>query len=70
MEEKYNDILTVEDAAELLLIPISSVYKLASEGKSPRKRVERHWRFHRETLINWIALNSALESEYVEVGDI
>jgi len=55
MEKLNSDILTVEEAAELLKIPRSSVYKLAQEGKIPAKKVGRHWRFHRETLINWIA---------------
>ena len=55
MEEKVNDILTLEETAELLRIPRSSVYKLAREGVIPAQKVGRHWRFHRETLINWVA---------------
>ena len=49
------EILTVDEAAELLRIPRSTVYKLAQLGKIPAQKVGRHWRFHRETLINWIA---------------
>ncbi len=55
MPENPMDILTVEEAAELLRIPRSSVYKLAQEGKIPGLKVGRHWRFHRQTLLNWIA---------------
>ncbi len=55
MENSNSDILTVEEAAELLKIPRSSVYKLAQEGKIPAKKVGRHWRFHRITLLKWIA---------------
>ena len=49
------DILTVEEVAELLRIPCSSVYKLAQQRKIPAQKVGRHWRFHRRTLENWIA---------------
>jgi excisionase family DNA binding protein len=54
MGKSNSDILTVEEAAELLKIPRSSVYKLAQEGKIPAKKVGRHWRFHRQTIVNWI----------------
>ncbi len=54
MRNSNSDILTVEEAAELLKIPRSSVYKLAQEGIIPAKKVGRHWRFHRQTILNWI----------------
>ena len=55
MEKSNSDILTVEEAAELLKIPRSSVYKLAQEGKIPAKKVGRHWRFHRGVLLRYVA---------------
>lgn len=55
MENTQSDILTVDEAAELLKIPRSSVYKLAQQGKIPGQKVGRHWRFHRATLLKWIA---------------
>jgi excisionase family DNA binding protein len=55
MENQTSDILTVDEAAELLKIPRSSVYKLAQEGKLPAQKVGRHWRFHRLTLLGWIS---------------
>lgn len=55
MNEDSSPILTIEETAELLRIPISSVYKLAQSGKIPAQKVGRHWRFHRQTLIEWIA---------------
>lgn len=54
MENTQSDILTVDEAAELLKIPRSSVYKLAQQGKIPAKKVGRHWRFHRQTIVDWI----------------
>lgn len=55
MGNSNSDILTVEEAAELLKIPCSSVYKLAQEGKIPAKKVGRHWRFHRGVLLCYVA---------------
>jgi excisionase family DNA binding protein len=55
MDPQPNQILTIAEAAELLRVPRSSVYKLAQQGKIPAQKVGRHWRFHRKTLIDWIA---------------
>jgi excisionase family DNA binding protein len=55
MNSGKNDILTIDEVAELLRIPRSSVYKLAQQGKIPAQKVGRHWRFHRGTLVKWIA---------------
>jgi excisionase family DNA binding protein len=55
MDNRIDDILTVDGAADLLKIPRSSVYKLAQQGRIPAKKVGRHWRFHRVTLVDWIA---------------
>jgi excisionase family DNA binding protein len=55
MENPQSDILTVDEAANLLKIPRSSVYKLAQQGKIPGQKVGRHWRFYRPTLLRWIA---------------
>ena len=55
MEHPQSDILTIDEAAALLRIPRSSVYKLAQQGKIPAKKVGRHWRFHRQTIVNWVA---------------
>ena len=54
MEKIQSDILAVDETAALLKIPRSSVYKPAQQGKIPAKKVCRHWRFHRLTLVNWI----------------
>ena len=55
MENSQTDILTVDEAAELLKIPRSSVYKLAQQGKIPTQKVGRHWRFYRPKLVKWVA---------------
>jgi excisionase family DNA binding protein len=55
MNDESSPIMTIEEAADLLKIPVSSVYKLAQANKIPAQKVGRHWRFHRQTLIQWIA---------------
>ncbi len=49
------EIMTIEDVAEFLRLPLSSAYKLAHAGKIPGQKVGRHWRFHRQTLVDWVA---------------
>ena len=63
MDNPNTDILTVQEAAELLKIPRSSVYKLAQEGKIPAQKVSRHWRFYRPTILKWIAGQASFESK-------
>jgi excisionase family DNA binding protein len=62
MDSTNSDVLTIDEAAALLKIPRSSVYRLAQQRKIPSQKVGRHWRFHRATLLKWIAgeLNSKI----------
>lgn len=69
MENQGSDILNVEEAADLLRIPRSSVYKLAQEGKIPAQKVGKHWRFHRPTLLNWVAGHANFEGKKSDIGD-
>lgn len=55
MTDLASDILTIEEAAQYLRIPLSTLYRLAQEGKVPCQKVGRHWRFHRQSLAHWIA---------------
>jgi len=55
MGDMPSEILTIDEAAVLLRIPVSTVYRLAQEGKIPAQKVGRHWRFHRQTLVQWVA---------------
>ena len=55
MDNPPSEILTIDETAELLKIPRSSVYRLAQQGKIPAKKVGRHWRFHRGVLLRFVA---------------
>ena len=46
-------VLTVDEAAQYLWIPKSSLRKLAHEGEMPIQKGRRHWRFHWVTIARW-----------------
>lgn len=53
------EVLTTEEAAELLKISRSVMYKLLADGKGPPSfRVGRHRRFLREDLLAWMKANA------------
>lgn len=53
MENISSDIMTIQEASEFLRIPLSSLYKLAQQGKIPCQKIGRHWRFHKQALEKW-----------------
>lgn len=55
MVENWPEILTIGETAQYLRISLSSLYKLAQDGKIPAQKVGKHWRFHKQTLTDWIA---------------
>jgi excisionase family DNA binding protein len=54
MDEKPDDILTIEELAVYLKIPKSTLYKLVREGKIPAQKIGRHWRFRKAAIDNWL----------------
>lgn len=46
--------MNADEASAWLKIPKSTLYKLCSDGELPGAKVGRHWRFHRETLEQWL----------------
>jgi excisionase family DNA binding protein len=49
------DVLTPEQAAELLQVSEDEVVELAEAGKLPGRRIGAAWRFSRPALIAWLA---------------
>ncbi|PKO07927.1 MAG: DNA-binding protein [Chloroflexi bacterium HGW-Chloroflexi-2] len=49
-----NEFWTAEEVSAYLRIPQSTVYKLAQDKVLPGFKVGKHWRFRRDTIINWI----------------
>ncbi len=54
MENKLDNVLTIEELSVYLKIPKSTLYKLVREGKVPSQKVGRHLRFHRESIDEWL----------------
>ena len=48
------EVLTVEQAAELLQVDADTVRTLAREGTLPGRKVGREWRFARAALLRWL----------------
>lgn len=54
MYANSGSVLTIDELADYLKIPKSTLYKLAQEGKVPGQKVGRHWRFRKETIDRWL----------------
>jgi len=69
MQTEEVQVMTVDEVAEYLRIPRSSLYKLAQQGRIPCQKVGRHWRFRREALERWLDAESrrAHEGRQIEV---
>ncbi len=52
--EQKDEILTLQEMAELLKLPRSTAYKLVQERAIPGKKVGRHWRFVRSDLLAFL----------------
>ena len=59
-------ILDVQGAASLLGVSRHTIYRLLSADKIPAVRVGREWRFHRTTLIQWVASGCSVN----QLGDL
>lgn len=61
MTDNLPPVMTIEEASRYLQIPLSSLYKLAQDGKVPCQKVGRHWRFRKETIDQWLDKNLNLQ---------
>ncbi|MGH7268480.1 MAG: helix-turn-helix domain-containing protein [Candidatus Rokuibacteriota bacterium] len=50
------EILTIQDLATHLRVPVSTAYRLAQQRQLPGRKVGRHWRFSRPLLDAWLML--------------
>lgn len=48
-----SEFLTAEEVAEYLRLPLSTVYKLVQDKRLPGFKVGKHWRFRKETIVQW-----------------
>ena len=55
------EVMTISDLAEYLQVSKSSLYKLVQSGKVPGQKVGKHWRFHKESVDEWLKRSSRQE---------
>ena len=65
MDSHLGDVLTIDEVAAYLRIPVSSVYRLAQENRIPAQKVGRHWRFYKPTLDLWL-LSGCTQSDQID----
>jgi excisionase family DNA binding protein len=53
MQYKSGDILTIQELADYLKIPRSTLYKIVRQGVLPCQKIGRHWRFHKSAIDQW-----------------
>jgi excisionase family DNA binding protein len=58
MSSEAIEIMTIEEVASYLRIPVSTVYRLAQQGRIPASKVGRQWRFSRRALERWLEADS------------
>ncbi len=54
-EMLLNDILTAEEAALVLKLPLQRVVSLARRGELPAKKLGKEWRFKASEIVKWFA---------------
>jgi excisionase family DNA binding protein len=54
VDHRLSQVLTIQELSEYLKVPKSTLYKLVREGKIPRQKIGRHWRFHKEAIDRWL----------------
>jgi excisionase family DNA binding protein len=50
-----DEILTAEEAAELLKVHKRTVYRLAEEGAIPGTRIGHRWRFSKKNILDMVS---------------
>ena len=63
------EILTVEEAAAYLKLPVSTIYRLAERRQLPAHKVGRQWRFSRAAIDQWLQERSSMPAASILVVD-
>jgi excisionase family DNA binding protein len=68
-EPRAPEVLTAEQAAELLQVEPSALTRMAEDGELPGRRLAGQWRFSREALLRWLAAPAPAEGAGPAEGD-
>jgi len=64
-----DEFWTAEEVSNYLRIPQSTIYKLAQDKVLPGFKVGKHWRFRRETILEWIKTREGKISSLIEENE-
>jgi len=64
-----DEFWTAEEVSNYLRIPQSTIYKLAQDKVLPGFKVGKHWRFRRETILEWIKTREGKVSSLIEENE-
>jgi excisionase family DNA binding protein len=53
--EVADEVLTLDEVAKLLKVPVDAVRSRAEEGELPGRRFGKDWRFARTAVLAWLA---------------
>jgi excisionase family DNA binding protein len=53
-----HEIPTVKEVSELLKVHHSTVYKMIREGRIPAFKIGSDWRFQKDQVVHWIAVQT------------
>lgn len=62
-----DEVLTLEEVAELLRVPDMTVRFLAERGELPGRRLADEWRFARAAVLAWLAQGEKASSSVLEL---
>jgi excisionase family DNA binding protein len=68
-EARGKDVLTIEEAAELLGVSVKTFNKVLHGENVPGRKIGREWKFSRQALIDWIGAGRS-DDFYREPGAI
>ena len=60
MFEQYDDILTIEEVAELLRIGMTQAYRIVRSGNFKGYKEGKDWKIPKQALINYVVSQSHL----------
>jgi excisionase family DNA binding protein len=69
MTNTTTNLLTAGEAAQYLRLHVKSIYRLAREGKIPGRKIGGSWRFHQESLEQWLTTEKDASSLLLLEGE-
>jgi excisionase family DNA binding protein len=62
-----DEVLTLEEAAALMKIPVDAIRERAEAGGLPGRRFGTEWRFTRSAIFDWLAEGEARPSKHIHI---